>query len=427
MYKPIYKVMFVVAIAVAACGKGSPGNGSASSKETPARPEKLDQLAAELAAIASEPPAPTPTLPDGVAVTVQNTLVVTGADLALQRKQPREPSVRVPARTPLVEMLAQARGGALHDKGMITEASRDTALRSIDALKYIAVIEERVYLDEISRNRVGFWDRGAKAWVGALWVSVGLTDKPDKTMARFRKGVQVGAAFTVSETPEERMVRHRQELRGVLDKALTERAQQWETGGPLPTEAKEEVTPFVPDHVPTYKLPVPNGSPVLGRADAKATVQIFSRHGSPGIARMIVHLAQVYGDRVRIVWRDYPLSFQKDSEPAAEVGREVLAAKGAPAFWEYMERFAAVHTASLADMPVADIVKVAEQVGLDAARARAAIDKHTYKNAIDADVAALQSLPLDIQPAVAAFVNGWRVLFISFPSLTAPIDYALAH
>lgn len=414
----------VLALGAAACGadnRNNPGGSTGAPASAAKNPEKLEAFATELAAITGTPPAPTPTLSPAVAVTSKNTLVIAADALALLRKETGASTVRTPERSPLVDLLVQLRGGQVQNPIVLTDASEATALRSIDELTYIAVVEERAWIAPFSRSTIAIWDRAAKAYEGTLWVTLPLTEAPDKEMAMFRGSQQVGPSFTVSEQPGEREVRHRAELRVIVQKAINERAQQWisPSGYDSPGDA------FSPATDKPFNVPLPSAPPALGPADAKVVVQIFTQLGDDRVALVAARIAQTYGDRVRIVWRDYPHSFLKDSEPAAQAAREIFAANGAPAFWDYVALIAAEHPHH-SPMPLDTLVQLAERQGNDGARIRAAMDAHTHKAAINADVAALKNAKLPVKPTSASFVNGFRVpSAISFGDHATRIDALL--
>lgn len=421
------RLTLLFAICAAACGGENRSNATSSSGSASAAPAAkadagtLTQLAAELAAIPADAPAPAPQLPAGTALNVANTIVIAQADLALLRGEPPLTTVRVPERAILVELLVKERGGTLQNPHLITDASRATALEGIKDKAYVAVITERAWLKNLSRQTVAIWDRKAKAWIGSLWITLPLTEAPDKEMAMFNSmGKQLSPSFTVSEKPEERELRHRREIRGVVDKAITDRTPQWvalskfEMPGPA----------FAPDKDKQYVVAVPADSPSRGAADAKVTVQLFAQHGEPEVALLVARIAQTYGDRVRIVWRDFPLSFKKDNEPAANAAREVQAAKGAEAFWSYLEALAARKTGPGAELTTDILVEEAERQGVDGARVRKAIESRAHRAAIEADLAAFRGAKLPTKPSIASFTNGWTLSTTSFAAHAPRIEAA---
>ena len=412
--------MVFLAMLVAACGEDSRPGTSGGAIAAKVDPAKVERLATELAAITGAPPAPSPALPAGVTLTPANTLVIARGDLAVLRGEPAESTARAPERGVLAELLVEARGGAVQNPYVVTDASRATALASSDSLAYVAVVVERSWVKDMSRQTVSIWDRAAKRWSGALWITLPLTSEPDKEMAMFSSGgTQLGPAFTVSEKDDEREARHRWEIAGVVRKAIAERAGQWVALG----RSEMPGPPFEAGQDKVYAVPLVAGSPARGGADAGVVVQVFAYHGDPNMALLVARITQVYGDRVRVVWRDLPRAYLKDTEPAAHAAHEVLAAAGEDAFWRYVEGLAA--RKGTAVLTTDELVGEAERLGVEGARVRTAIETRAHRGVIDADLAAFRAAKLPTSPSIATFTNGWTLSTTSFAAHATRIDAAL--
>lgn len=411
------RLALIFVLATAACRRGHSTADGGPSLSAAERSTKLASLTAEIAAISGSPPEASPMLPSSVGITPSNTLVIAGYELALLRKEPARSTAHPPERPPLTEMVVEARGGAVQDRYLLTEPARDTAIAKIDKLAYFAIVEERAWITETSIQSVAIWDRAAKKWVGTLQVALPLTQAPDKQMAQFVGGKQSGPSFTVSEKPEEREVRHRREVDGIVLKALTERkeqwAERWKNGSP---------TTFHPDNERVYAVPVPSDSPSLGPADAKVVVQVFTPHGDASTVLLLHRIGQAYGDRVRIVWRDRIVTAADTA--AANAAREVLSAKGMVAFWSYVDHLCAP-TSAYRSLTVDDLVREAVALGVSAEAVQSAIKGNLHRKAIEADGAALRAARLPTKPTLATFTNGWTLSTSSFYPHAARIDAAL--
>jgi protein-disulfide isomerase len=154
-----------------------------------------------------------------------------------------------------------------------------------------------------------------------------------------------------------------------------------------------------------YKVPV-GKSPVLGDKAAKITIVEFSDFQCPycKIAEdTLKQLRAKYGKDVRLVWKNEPLPFHPRAEPAAELALEARAEKGDDGFW-------AAHDALFASQPKLedeDLFGIARTLGLDAAKVKAAIEKHKYAAEIDADSDLADAFKADGTPHF--FVDGRRV------------------
>src|SRR5262249_17398539 len=104
-----------------------------------------------------------------------------------------------------------------------------------------------------------------------------------------------------------------------------------------------------------------------------------------------------YGDRVRFVYRHYPLPNHPRARPAAEAAQ---CANEQGKFWPYYDRLFS-NQSKLGD---ADLRQAAADLGLDAARFNDCVDSHKYKDVIDSDIKAGEQAGVSGTPAF--FING---------------------
>ncbi|MCZ7687402.1 MAG: thioredoxin domain-containing protein [Sandaracinaceae bacterium] len=152
-------------------------------------------------------------------------------------------------------------------------------------------------------------------------------------------------------------------------------------------------------------MAVPARAPSRGPATARVTVQIFSDFQCPFCGRVrptIDQLVERYPRDVRIVWRNYPLPFHTSAEPAAEAAMEVYAQQGDAAFWRYHDLL----FENQRNLSRADLERYAAQIGgVDMARFRRALDAHTHRPGIQADMSAVQTAGARIGTP-SFFING---------------------
>jgi protein-disulfide isomerase len=112
-----------------------------------------------------------------------------------------------------------------------------------------------------------------------------------------------------------------------------------------------------------------------------------------------------YPNKVKIVWRNMPLSFHSHAELAAEAAMEAQAQKGNAGFYKMHELLFAA--ASGLDRPALETY--ATQAGLDLTKFKTSLDTHFHKPAIDADAAIAQAASISGTPAFVIgpyFLNG---------------------
>jgi protein-disulfide isomerase len=140
---------------------------------------------------------------------------------------------------------------------------------------------------------------------------------------------------------------------------------------------------------------------VLGAANAPVTVIEFSDFQCPfcqRVAPTLKRLKQTYGDKIRIVWKDFPLtSIHPQAFKAAEAGN---CAREQGKFWEYHDRLFANQQALQPD----ELKAHAAATGLDAEKFNACLDTAKYSDRIQEQIGVGSQLGINSTPAL--FVNG---------------------
>ncbi|MDC0740020.1 DsbA family protein [Polyangium mundeleinium] len=167
--------------------------------------------------------------------------------------------------------------------------------------------------------------------------------------------------------------------------------------GASPSQAEDTKT--------VWRVPV-DGSPVRGKNTALVTLVMFTDFQCPFCVRVtptIEQLARDYGDKLRIVYKNNPLPFHKDAEPAAELALEARAQKGEAAFWQAHDLLFAAN----GKLAPEDLEGIAKNLGLDVKKASDAIAKKKHKARIEQDM----DLADDVQASGTPhfFINGRRL------------------
>jgi protein-disulfide isomerase len=150
-----------------------------------------------------------------------------------------------------------------------------------------------------------------------------------------------------------------------------------------------------------YRVPVEvGGAPVRGNPKAPVTVVEFSDFQCPFCARArptVTRVRETYGDKVRWVFRHFPLDFHAQAEKAGEAA----ACAGAQGkFWEMHDRL----WANNSKLQVADLKAHAAVLGLDAPAFDQCLDSGRLAGLVGQDSEAGQSYGVSGTPAF--FVNG---------------------
>jgi protein-disulfide isomerase len=138
------------------------------------------------------------------------------------------------------------------------------------------------------------------------------------------------------------------------------------------------------------------------RGDERAPIELieFSDFECPFCLRAFETVRKVldaYGDRIRFVYRHYPLPNHPNARPAAEAS---ACAADQDKFWPYHDRL----FANPSRMGAADLKRYAAELGLDTEAFNACFDQRRHQALVDEDVAAGNAVGVSGTPAF--FING---------------------
>jgi protein-disulfide isomerase len=174
---------------------------------------------------------------------------------------------------------------------------------------------------------------------------------------------------------------------------------------------------------PRFEVALADTDPSLGNAKAPVTLIEFSDFQCPfclRVAPTLKKIRQTYGDKVRIVWKDFPLT--QIHPEAFKAGEAAHCAGEQGKFWEYHDRLFANQQALQPD----SLKKYAADAGLDAAKFNACVDTSKYGDRVRDGVA--QGTRLGVNSTPTLYVNG-RMMSGAQPyeAIAAVIDEELAR
>ncbi|GAB4212739.1 MAG: hypothetical protein OHK0013_35820 [Sandaracinaceae bacterium] len=174
-----------------------------------------------------------------------------------------------------------------------------------------------------------------------------------------------------------------------------------------------------------YRIDVTDQMPQRGPDNALVTIVMWSDFQCPFCNRVEPTLDRVveqFGDQVRIIWRDQPLPFHQNAMPAAEAAREAYAQGGDQKFWQMHDLL----FENQQNLTRETLDRLAQQVGLDMNRYRAAMDGHTHQAAIRADSEAGNRIGANGTPAF--YINGRELMGAQpFEEFQRVINEEIAH
>jgi protein-disulfide isomerase len=162
------------------------------------------------------------------------------------------------------------------------------------------------------------------------------------------------------------------------------------------------------------------GYPSLGPADAPVVIVEFSDYQCPYCYRWYVQvfkpLLETYKDKVRFVYRNYPLSFHQNALAAAEAA---LCAGDQDAYWTFhntlFDHNATLNSQDGNPLDQSTYIRYAADLGLDTTKFKECMNSHKYQQFIQDDMNYANGLPPDTsgEPAVGGtptfFINGHRL------------------
>jgi protein-disulfide isomerase len=152
---------------------------------------------------------------------------------------------------------------------------------------------------------------------------------------------------------------------------------------------------------PRREVAIESTDPALGRASAPVTLIEFSDFQCPfcqRVAPTLKKLRDTYGDKVRIVWKDFPLT--QIHPQAFKAGEAAHCAGDQGKYWEYHDRLFANQQQLQPD----DLKKHAADLGLDAAAFNACLDTSKYGERVRDGVA--QGTRLGVNSTPTIYING---------------------
>jgi protein-disulfide isomerase len=159
--------------------------------------------------------------------------------------------------------------------------------------------------------------------------------------------------------------------------------------------------------------------PWKGGANASVTVVEFTDFECPSCGAtqpVLEEVAKEFGDKVKLVVRNFPLDQHVHAFKAAEATE---AAREQGKYWEY----AALLFANQKALEVAKLKEYASRLGLDRTRFDAALDSGRFSGKVKRDLADGNKIGIDSTPTV--FINGKRTRDKSKEALKAAIEAAL--
>jgi protein-disulfide isomerase len=160
----------------------------------------------------------------------------------------------------------------------------------------------------------------------------------------------------------------------------------------------------------TLKPPVSETDHAAGPADAPVTLVEYGDYQCPHCARAhprVKALQKQFGDRLRFVFRNFPLA---ESHPeamhAAEAAESVAVSAGDDAFWKMHDLLYEHQQDDLDALDDAHLARYAAEAGANADQVRANLDGEVYEQRVRADF--MSGVRSGVNGTPTFFINGVR-------------------
>lgn len=188
----------------------------------------------------------------------------------------------------------------------------------------------------------------------------------------------------------------------------------------LKTETQERPTQI--PQIPTQRVEVSaDDDPSKGPADAPVTIIEFSDYQCPFCKKVeatINQIIETYGDKIRFVYRDFPLGFHQYAQKAAEAS-ECADEQGK--FWEYHDKLFENQQA----INIENMKRWARDLNLDPDKFDDCLDSGKYASEVQKDLQDGQAAGVSGTPTF--FINGKKLSGAQpFSTFKAIIDAELA-
>jgi len=244
----------------------------------------------------------------------------------------------------------------------------------------------------------------AEALIGDAAKAKGITTEKfvqDEVTKRIKPVTDTDVRNFYVQNSERMQGRSYEQMSGAIQQYLEEQHQN-EAKQALIADLRKSGPPIrVVMDAPRTTVTVNPDDPSEGKADAPVTVVEFSDFQCPFCLRVMPTLKELrtkYGDRIRLVWKDFPLvQIHPQAFVAAQAGN---CAREQGKFWEYHDKLFANQSSLTAD----SLKKYAADTGLDTGKFNQCLDTSKYEARVQDALAAGKGLGISSTPTV--YVNG---------------------
>lgn len=189
--------------------------------------------------------------------------------------------------------------------------------------------------------------------------------------------------------------------------SLTNKVATLEKNGSAANPVPQAAAPSAPSDAgaqpPTGKMkPVTSSDHINGNANAKLSLVVYSDLECPFCQRFhptTQELLKAYGDKIRIVYRHYPLPFHQNAQKEAEASECIAEIGGNDAFWKYIDTIFERTTATGTGFALDQLGPLAQELGVNQQQFQSCLDSGKYEKLIKDSIAEGQAAGVSGTPS----------------------------
>jgi protein-disulfide isomerase len=164
-----------------------------------------------------------------------------------------------------------------------------------------------------------------------------------------------------------------------------------ETAGPIPQAAAPKDFPDIGAQPSAGKIKsVTSSDHVRGNVNAKATLVVYSDLECPfckSFHPTIQKLLETYRDKIRLVYRHFPLSFHANAQKEAEASECIAELGGNDAFWKYVDAIFERTTSNGTGFALEKLGSLAAELGVNQEQFQSCLDSGKYEQLVKDQIA----------------------------------------
>lgn len=136
--------------------------------------------------------------------------------------------------------------------------------------------------------------------------------------------------------------------------------------------------------------PVTSSDHIRGNADAKITLVEYSDFECPFCQRfhpVTQELLKTYGDKIRLVYRHFPLSFHANAQKEAEASECIAELGGQDKFWKFVDTIFERTTANGTGFALEKLGPLAGELGVNQVEFQTCLDSNKYEQLVKDQIA----------------------------------------